>query len=632
MSRLAQIRLSSEKSDQIQVGEFGYLWNSYSSTKNCKALLESIEENADHYRNQLQSIISIVLGAAKKSIQSEYKSISIIPQLLWASGLVEQGTVKTDAWLNALRLIVFERELSSSRSSELTYRGSFSVLKQCLGDLSRKRGLNFKRQTTRVIDSSGLLRRAWKSFPLGLRAPIYLYRYLLRRWSLRKLSVPQWPTVENTLFIFSYFIHLDKKEAESGHFYSKQWEKLPQHLVASGFQLNWCHLFLTSSIVPNAQTAIKWLRRFHKDSEQQGTHALLDQYLDWKVVVRVLVCWICAVSFYLRHLRYKPHDLAQLDCSWLWPVFEKDWEDSWVGPVSIQNILWSHLFDKMLGSLPRQRLGLYLMENQGWERIFLHFWRKHGHGTIIGVPHSTIRYWDLRYFDTTTHKSLADLPQPDLVAVNGEHGWQMLQQSCYPMERCVSVEALRYQYLVKLKPVHLKKASKDINRLLVLGDIQPETTHQMLLELEKSYTLLERKVEIWIKPHPGNPVKLDRYPLLPANLKEQFLMELLPEVSVVLASVFTSASLDAFCAGLPVINYLDPNNFNFSPLRGHPKARFVSSAEEILQLLHDEQWLSTPSGANPSDFFWLDEELPRWTQLIQTTFAEHSKVNQQCSN
>ena len=171
-----------------------------------------------------------MLGAAKKSIQSEYKSISIIPQLLWASGLVERGTVKTNAWLNALRLIVFENELSSSQSSELTYRGSLSVLKQCLGDLSRKRGLNFKRQTTRVIDSSGLLRRAWKSFPLGLRAPIYLYRYLLRRWSLRKLSVPQWPTVENTLFIFSYFIHLDKKEAESGHFYSKQWEKLPQHL------------------------------------------------------------------------------------------------------------------------------------------------------------------------------------------------------------------------------------------------------------------------------------------------------------------------------------------------------------------------------------------------------------------
>ena len=109
MSRLAQIRLSSEKSDQIQVGEFGYLWNSYSSTKNCKALLESIEENADHNRNQLQSIISILLGAVKKSIQSEYKIISIIPQLLWASGLVEQGTVKTNAYF-ALLINCFESE------------------------------------------------------------------------------------------------------------------------------------------------------------------------------------------------------------------------------------------------------------------------------------------------------------------------------------------------------------------------------------------------------------------------------------------------------------------------------------------------------------------------------------------
>jgi len=107
---------------------------------------------------------------------------------------------------------------------------------------------------------------------------------------------------------------------------------------------------------------------------------------------------------------------------------------------------------------------------------------------------------------------------------------------------------------------------------------------------------------------------------------------LLPEAGVVLASVFTSASLDAFCAGLPLINYLDPKDFNFSPLRGHPSARFASSSEEIQGLLQDEEWLTTPSGAKPSDFFWLDEELPRWTQLIQSIFAENSEVNEQCSN
>ena len=52
-----------------------------------------------------------------------------------------------------------------------------------------------------------------------------------------------------------------------------------------------------------------------------------------------------------------------------------------------------------MASLPRQRLGLYLCENQGWERIFIRAWRKHGHGKLIGVAHSTIGYWDMRYFD-----------------------------------------------------------------------------------------------------------------------------------------------------------------------------------------------------------------------------------------
>ena len=48
-----------------------------------------------------------------------------------------------------------------------------------------------------------------------------------------------------SLFL-SYFIHLDQKAGESGAFYSKQWEKLPEHLQTMGFQLNWVHLFLTS--------------------------------------------------------------------------------------------------------------------------------------------------------------------------------------------------------------------------------------------------------------------------------------------------------------------------------------------------------------------------------------------------
>ena len=134
-------------------------------------------------------------------------------------------------------------------------------------------------------------------------------------------------------------------------------------------------------------------------------------------------------------------------------------------------------------------------------------------------------------------------------------------------------------------------------------------------------------MEVWIKPHPGNPIDLSIYPKLTAILKDQVLVDLLTEVSVVLATVFTSASLDAFCAGLPVINFLDQNNFNFSPLRGQNNIRFVSSKEEILELLVDEQWLSTKSEVKPSDFFWLDEKLPRWKNMIQDAVNQNLDYN-----
>ena len=264
------------------------------------------------------------------------------------------------------------------------------------------------------------------------------------------------------------------------------------------------------------------------------------------------------------------------------------------------------------------------MENQGWERIFLHFWRKHGHGTIIGVPHSTIRYWDLRYFDTQTHQSLGGLPQPDLVALNGEHAWQMLKSSGYPMDRCVRVEALRYQYLTDFKTFEPKTTAKGtLMRLLVLGDIQKETTHQMLLHLEEAFAKCSRSMEVWIKPHPNNPIELKKYRKLTAQLKLESLPELFRDVHVVMASVFTSASLDAFCFGLPLINHLDQQNFNFSPLRGHSKAKFVSSSNEINELLRDDHFTSTAPCVNASEFFWLDENLSGWLTLINSLENEN---------
>ena len=138
-------------------------------------------------------------------------------------------------------------------------------------------------------------------------------------------------------------------------------------------------MYIKNSTI-SLHTCIRWLIRFNQDSEQQGNHILLEKYLDWKIIFKILLGWIEAVWIYFSHLRRIPKYLDKDDIGWIWPVLDKDWKDSWLGPTLIQNIIWAEIFDKMLGSLPKQRIGFYLMENQGWERIFLHFWRYHGHG------------------------------------------------------------------------------------------------------------------------------------------------------------------------------------------------------------------------------------------------------------
>ena len=70
------------------------------------------------------------------------------------------------------------------------------------------------------------------------------------------------------------------------------------------------------------------------------------------------------------------------------------------------------------------------------------------------------------------------------------------------------------------------------------------------------------------------------------------------------------------------MGYLDSGTPNFSPLREHSSARFVRTSTEVIELLNNKQWLTTPSGLKISDFFWLDEKLPKWHKLINNSFDD----------
>ena len=122
--------------------------------------------------------------------------------------------------------------------------------------------------------------------------------------------------------------------------------------------------------------------------------------------------------------------------------------------------------------------------------------------------------------------------------------------------------------------------------------------------------------EIWIKPHPNNQIELGKYPKLKAKCTDLTLLELFQLTHVALTTVFTSAALDAFCCGIPVINYLDPDDFNLSNLRGIECTKFVSTENELFQALEQIEFSDHKKG-KPEDFFWLEPELPKWKELLK---------------
>jgi surface carbohydrate biosynthesis protein (TIGR04326 family) len=94
-----------------------------------------------------------------------------------------------------------------------------------------------------------------------------------------------------------------------------------------------------------------------------------------------------------------------------------------------------------------------------------------------------------------------------------------------------------------------------------------------------------------------------------------------PEYDVAVCANSTSAAVDAYVAGLPVIIGVDGGGLNLSPLRGQAGACFVSSAEDMAAALQGIGSVEAVQDRDRKQFFWLDSRMPRWRQLLTMAAA-----------
>jgi surface carbohydrate biosynthesis protein (TIGR04326 family) len=608
------------------------LWQSFScdTIPDAISIPKLVEDQADVLKARY---LGWLYELGEKSIQGRrlVDHLDVRPgfSYWWMTLLAEKSSGKTPRIYDAIRLFALEGVVKQMHVNQITLISHDMILAETFQKWCLNAGLIFywKPSLSRRVDFKVFqFKRYLDLLLLIIRVPIIFAKYLFRRWPLiyprKGLNIS---TKSEVIFI-DCLIHLNQSAFATGRFASNYWTGLISLFPQVGKVVRWLHIFVPHEEVKTAKQARDLIAQFNHSSHGSEFHDCLDRSFSFLVAFYAMrdygrLVWRC---WRLRKIRYSfiPND-SFLD---LWPLFKKDWFDSLLGSTSVWNCLNINLWEKALTSIPHQEKGVYLQENQAWEMAFIYAWKASAHGELIGVPHATVRYWDLRYFqDKRNYIRQFDnsWPMPDKVALNGPVAISAYHSVSYPDSQIVEVEALRYSYINSKGNLKRNSASLHLPlRVLVCGDILPKMSRQMMQWLVLASQSLPTNIRYILKPHPACSISISEYTTLGLSITNAPLEELFLLCDVVFTSNGTSAAVDAYCANIPVIQVLDPNTLNMSPLRGLTGVKYVTGAAELVIALDKAR---QPMAALAEPYFCLDDKLPRWRKLLEILSVRHNE-------
>jgi surface carbohydrate biosynthesis protein (TIGR04326 family) len=587
---------------------------------------EQVENNADQLKSQYLALI-YELGEAKINGKRLVKLLEIRPgfSYWWMTLLAEKcNYAKSPQVDNVIKLMAFKEWFEKKSYKRISLVSKNAQLAEAMNLYADELAIGFEwKGIERQRSTRSLIKRIYYRLPNSIQAFVWLTRHLISHWQLKGVGVEKWRNTKAKTTFISYLFNSETNSLNRGDFNSSYWTALPHVLEEHQVETNWLHMYVKHDLLKDANSACSVIKKFNQSHFDTQTHVTLHTFLGFRLVLLVLGDW-----YKLFRLRQQFYQQIQVNSGHLWPLFKRDSQLSIIGKTGMNNLLHLRLFEEAMSDLPTQNKGCYLQENQGWEFSFIHSWQSSKHkNNLIGFPHTTVRYWDLRYFfDPLTYarKNNCDFPMPDYVGVNGVAAKKMYLDGGYPAECLIEVESLRY---LQFSDVYNREIAKFVSdpvegKVLVLGDyLKYNTVHQMEL-LSDADRFVNGSIQYIVKPHPACPICEDDYPELRLDISNDSIDTLIDQCSIVYTSNSTSAAVDAYCAGKPIVTVLDLRALNLSPFRGSNKVLFVSTPKELADVLNAIDKMNNLE-SNGEDFYYLDPELPRWTKcLVNSTFQQ----------
>jgi surface carbohydrate biosynthesis protein (TIGR04326 family) len=598
------------------------LWQSYNEERiGLISIPKLVEINAANLRSKYLQIISLIGEhfLDDRKIIDHFK-LNDDFNFWWTTRLVEKSYGKSGQIANAIKFIAFQQWVRDYEIEDLYLVTDNPALIKAINIWGVKNNVRVYCNIALVNKvTSFKLTGHLKFLLLILRALLTLAHYIWDRRALIGTGLRKWSKSKGRLIFFSYFLNFRLNSKIRNVFLSSYWGEIPKLLCEKKTHSNWLHIYVKSELLPSAKDAARAICDLNLNATHES-HVTLDSFISYIAVKDSLKEWIKVLRIGLR-LTPKIEDCKNF--SEIWGFFQDDWLQSIFGWDGLKNIFDFILLKNALNRLPLQLRGVYLQENQAWEMALISAWNLCGHREIIGHPHSSVRFWDLRYFfDSQCYRGAYDNlpPMPDKVALNGDSAVKAYIDGGFPVEKILEVEAMRYLYLGKkkgrIKGENLvEHHSKSLN-VLVLCDYHKENTFLQLRLLEESIQFLSEDFNFFLRAHPISPVDPADFPNLKIKITTEPLEDLMGKCSIAYTSSVTSASVDAYVYGLHVISVLDPKNLNLSPLIGCTGVTFVSSPSELAKGLMGAADSFLERDECRLNYFNLSQNITGWKSLL----------------
>ena len=595
------------------------LWSQHAdkNTSRQVSITDIVEKKSDELRSRYLAWVYDV-GESKVRGKRVIDHLSIRPGLSywWASSLAQKFNCSAASQINnSIKVLALESFFSEGRFKRVVLNSDNVILARVVSSFCQKNNINFEFCKVKTAQKIYRSNAVMELLPGSIIALIYLLRYILRTLPLYFIHRSNaFKNIGDVMF-FDVLVHLDKQTFNDGRFHSNYWTSLVNKLNESGIKSTWAHLFFKHPAVASLSEAQKLTNRFTFSSESKEFHTLIERPLTVKMLGSIV-----SDFFKIRGSIYKLRGISEIRPAFsdmdLWPFHENDWRISLCGSETIDTCIKLSCFNSLLSKLPKQRLGIYISENQPWEMVLIFAWKFHGHGRLIASPHTTIRYWDLRYFHDPRNysmKEINDMPLPDFLAVNSPIARKTMITNNYPIKKLIKVEALRFLHLKKplrnIRPHNLKTPL----RVLVCGDFLEETNLTILSWLEYAAPSLPENTEYFFKPHPAYSFNLSRYTKIKFMIINYSLSSLVGKCDLALTSIITSAAVDLYCLGIPLIQVLEGGSLNTSPLRG-VNTSIVKNPQELVEVFTFPFKLQN---SNSRQYFYMNNKMPYWSKIFK---------------